>query len=185
MIGKKIAQIILSIIGWKCEVLTPDFDKCVLVVAPHTSNWDFILGELGYTAIGRKANFVMKKELMVGLPGIFLRKLGGIAVDRKNPSHFTDHIADIFRTEKTFRLAITPEGTRKRTPKWKKGFYQIALKAQVPMILIKIDYKEKKMSLFEVFTPTGDEAADIKAIKLRYKGVTAKYPDQFNIEDPS
>lgn len=183
MIGNKIAQIILNIIGWKCEAETPDFDKCVLLVAPHTSNWDFPLGKIGYAAIGRKANFVIKKEWMVGLPGIIFRKLGGIAVDRHNPSHFTDHIADIFRSEKTFRLAITPEGTRKRNPKWKKGFYHIAIKAQVPIVLVKMDYKEKKMSLFKIFTPTGDEAADIKSIKRLYKGVTAKHPDQFSIGD--
>jgi 1-acyl-sn-glycerol-3-phosphate acyltransferase len=99
------------------------------------------------------------------------------------PQAGRDHVADIFRSQKTFRLAITPEGTRKRNPKWKKGFYHIAVKAQVPIVLVKIDYKEKKMSLFDVFTPTGDEAADIKAIKQRYKGATAKHPDQFSIGD--
>jgi 1-acyl-sn-glycerol-3-phosphate acyltransferase len=183
MISKKIAGFILNILGWECEALTPDFDKCVLVVAPHTSNWDFPLGELGYAVMGRTANFVIKEEWMTGPIGILFRKLGGIGVDRKNPSHFTDHVADIFRSQKTFRLAITPEGTRKRNPKWKKGFYHIAIKAQVPIVLVKIDYKEKKMSLFDVFTPTGDEAADIKAIKQRYKGATARHPDQFSIGD--
>jgi 1-acyl-sn-glycerol-3-phosphate acyltransferase len=185
MLGKKIAQLILSIMGWKIEALTPDFDKCILLVAPHTSNWDFLLGKLGYAAIGRKANFVIKKEWMVGLAGIIFRKLGGIGVDRHNPSHFTDYIADIFRSEKAFRLAITPEGTRKRNPRWKKGFYHIAIKAQVPIVLVKMDYKEKRMSLFDVFTPTGNEAEDIKAVKLRYKGATGKHPDQFSIGDVS
>lgn len=178
---QKISQILLRLMGWKYEALTPDFDKCILLVAPHTSNWDFLMGKIGYTAMGRNANFVIKREWLVWPVGILFKKLGGIGVDRDKANHFTDQIAEIYRTRDKFSLAITPEGTRKRNPKWKKGFYHIAMKAQVPIVLVKIDYKEKYMALFEVFTPTGDEHADIKAIQQKYKGVTGKYPDQFSI----
>lgn len=183
MLKQKIAQIILDFLGWKCEALTPNFDKCVLVVAPHTSNWDFYLGKLAYTALGRNASFVIKKQWMFWPIGLLVTKLGGIPVDRSKVTRFTDQIAEIFRTREKFCLGITPEGTRKKNPKWKKGFYHIAIKAQVPIVLVKIDYKEKYLGLFEVFTPTGDEVADIKAIKQRYKGVTGKHPDQFSIGD--
>jgi 1-acyl-sn-glycerol-3-phosphate acyltransferase len=178
---QKFAQLLLKLMGWKCEAFTPDFDKCILVVAPHTSNIDFLMGEIGYTAIGRKANFVIKKEWVDGPFGFLIKKLGGIGVNRIKVSHFTDQIAEIFRTQDKFCLAITPEGTRKKNPKWRKGFYHIAMKAQVPIVLVKIDYGKKYMSLFEVFTPTGDEHADIKAIQQRFKDATAKHPDQFSI----
>ena len=154
-------------------------DKCVICVAPHTSNWDFIMGKLGYTALGRNANFVIKQEWLKGPAGGLLTKLGGIGVDRSKPSQFTDQMAELYRTRTKFNLAITPEGTRKANPKWKKGFYHIAMKAQVPIALVKIDYAKKEMILFDVFTPTGDEQADIFAIQQKYAGVTAKYPEKF------
>lgn len=180
---KKFAQIILNLMGWKYEALTPMFDKCVLVIAPHTSNWDFLMGELGYTAMGRSANFVIKKEWTTGLLGPIIKKLGGIGVDRSKANRFTDQIADLYKTREKFSLAITPEGTRKRNSKWKKGFYHIAIKAQVPIVLVVIDYKKKYMALFDVFTPTGDEQADIRAIQQKYKDATGKNPDQFSIGD--
>lgn len=180
---KKTAQLLLKLMGWKCEALTPDFDKSILLVAPHTSNWDFIMGKLGYTALGRNANFVIKREWTKGLFGPLIKSLGGIGVDRSKANRFTDQIADLFKTSKTFNLAITPEGTRKRTTKWKKGFYHIALKAEVPIVLVRIDYGKKEMSLFEVFHPTGDEHADMKTVQQKYKGVTAKHPSQFSIGD--
>jgi len=180
---QKFAQICLKLMGWKYEALTPDFKKSILLVAPHTSNWDFMMGKLAYTALGRNANFVIKNEWMNGPLGFIFKKLGGIGVDRHNATHFTDQIAEIYNTRDRFNLAITPEGTRKRNPKWKKGFYHIAIKAKVPIVLVVIDYKKKDMSLFDVFTPTGDEHADIKAIQQKYKGATGKHPDQFSIGD--
>jgi len=177
----KFAQIVLNTIGWKYEALTPDFDKCVLLVAPHTSNWDFILGKLGYAAMGRNANFVIKNEWMKGPLGFIFKLLGGIGVDRSKASRFTDQIADLFPTLDKFSLAITPEGTRKLNSKWKKGFYHIASKAHVPIVLVVIDYKKKYMALFDVFYPTGDEHADLKAIQQKYKGASGKYPEQFSI----
>lgn len=183
MIKQIIAKKILDLMGWKYEILTPNFDKCLLVVAPHTSNWDFLMGKLFYAAVDRDSNFVIKKQWMAWPFGYFIRKMGGIPVDRSKVNRFTDQVADIFKTRKKFNLAITPEGTRERNPKWKKGFYHIAIKAEVPIVLVQVDYKKKYMALFEVFTPTGDEAADMKAIMQKYKGVTAKYPDQFSIGD--
>lgn len=178
---QKIAQFILKMIGWKYEALTPDFDKCIIVVAPHTSNLDFLMGKIAYTALGRNANFVIKKEWLKGPIGFILKKMGGIGVDRSKANRFTDEIAEIYRTRDKFSMAITPEGTRKRNAKWKKGFYHIAMKAQVPIVLVKIDYKEKYLGLFEVFTPTGDEHADLKTIQQKYRTVTARHPEQFSI----
>jgi 1-acyl-sn-glycerol-3-phosphate acyltransferase len=148
-------------------------------VAPHTSNWDFVMGKVGYTALGRNANFVIKKEWMKGLPGWLLAKMGGIGVDRSKPSFFTDYMAKMYKSRAKCNVAITPEGTRKPNPKWKKGFYHIAVKAEVPIVLVKIDYGKKLLSVFEVFEPTGDEQADIFAIQQKYTGVTACHPENF------
>ena len=180
---QKLAKFILKIIGWTCEAKTPDFKKSILVVAPHTSNWDFLLGEIGYTAIGRKANFVIKEEWMRWPFGGLIRKLGGIPVDRSKATNFTDKIVEIYNTHDVFNMAITPEGTRKRNPRWKRGFYVIAEKANIPIVLVKIDYEKKDMCMFEVFEPTGDIATDIQAIKMRYKGCVAKHPENFSIGD--
>jgi len=178
---QKLSQLILRLLGWTYEAKTPDFNKCVLVVAPHTSNWDFIMGKLGYLAMGRNANFVIKRDWMFWPIGILFTKLGGIPVDRNKASRFTDQITDEFLKRDIFNIAITPEGTRKRNPRWKRGFYVISQKAKVPIVLVKIDYAKKNMSLFEVFYPTGDEHADIEAIKQKFKGVTAKHPENFAI----
>jgi len=180
---QKLAKLILKLLGWTCVANVPDFKKSILVVAPHTSNLDFLMGELGYTSIGRKANFVIKKEWMKGPIGWLLLKLGGIPVDRKKASRFTDQIADLYNSRDVFNMAITPEGTRKRNPKWKKGFYHIAIKANVPIVLVKIDYAKKEMSLFEVFQPTGDEAADIRAVQEKFRGTGAKHPENFSTGD--
>ena len=179
MFGQGLCKGILRLFGWKWDAKVPNLDKCIVCVAPHTSNWDFIMGKLGYTALGRNANFVIKQEWMKGFPGWVLAKLGGIGVDRGKPSSFTDHMAELYRTREKFNLAITPEGTRKPNPKWKKGFYHIAMKANVPINLVRIDYKKKEMCVFDVFVPTGDEQADIFAIQQKYVGVTACHPENF------
>jgi 1-acyl-sn-glycerol-3-phosphate acyltransferase len=179
MFAQRLCQCILRLSGWKWEASVPDLDKSVLVVAPHTSNWDFIMGKLGYTALGRNANFVIKQEWMKGPLGGFFKKIGGIGVDRSKANHFTDQMAELYLTRERFNIAITPEGTRKANPKWKKGFYHIALKAGVPITMVKIDYGTKTLSLFHTFKPTGDEQADIWAIQQLYKGVVAKHPEKF------
>jgi 1-acyl-sn-glycerol-3-phosphate acyltransferase len=183
MIAQRLCQLTLKIFGWKCEALVPNLDKCILLVAPHTSNWDFVVGKFCYTALGRNSNFVIKNEWMKGPIGALMKKLGGIGVDRSRAQHFTDAIAEQYRVRNQFNLAITPEGTRKANPKWKKGFYHIALKAEVPIVLVKMDYKLKTVCLFHTFAPTGNEQADIWAIQQMYIGVTAKHPKQFVLPD--
>ena len=179
MVAQKICQGILHLFGWKWEATAPDIKKCVLCVAPHTSNWDFVIGRLGYTALGRNADFVIKKEWMKGPAGCILRKMGGIGVDRSKAHRFTDHMAELYQKRDILNLAVTPEGTRKATPKWKKGFYHIALKANVPIIMVKIDYKTKTISLFDTFYPTGDETNDIWNIQQLFKDVTPRNPKNF------
>ncbi|MCP9611793.1 lysophospholipid acyltransferase family protein [Coprobacter tertius] len=176
---KKFARFLLNLFGWKTVVNVPDLDKCVICVAPHTSNWDFILGKLAYISIGRQAGFMIKKEWFFFPLNLIFRSMGGIPVYRKKKTDLTDQVVDQFNKRDKFCIAITPEATRKRNDNWKKGFYYIALKANVPIILAYIDYKRKEIGLKKVFYPTGNIEPDMKIIKNAYDGVTALHPENF------
>lgn len=179
-----IAAGILRLFGWKVEISAPDYPKCIICVAPHTSNWDFILGELAYTSVGRKAGFLMKDTWFVWPLGCFFRAIGGIAVPRRKPGKgsLTEFIVEKFRTDDRLVLAITPEGTRSRTANWHTGFLHIAMQAGVPILLGAIDARDKRVEIKRVFTPTGDVEADMTAIKNFYRPFTGINPDKFTTE---
>ena len=176
---KRLCQGILRLSGWTLEVTLPDFDKCVICVAPHTSNWDFIWGKLAYGSLGRKAGFLMKKEWFFFPLGSLFRAMGGIAVDRKSTSSLTDQLAARFARSRSLHLAITPEATRKPNPDWKKGFYYIALKAKVPILLIGIDYPSKTIACLQSITPSGNYDQDIREIKQYFTHFRGKKPQNF------
>lgn len=179
---KKISKFIFTkILGWKVENVIADIPKCVIVIAPHTSNWDFIIGKLAYWSIGRTANFLIKKEWFVFPFNLFFKSVGGIPVERNKKTSMTETLAAQFDKYDRLQLAITPEGTRKRVDEWKKGFYFIALKANVPIVLVGLDYDRKVASFLDVIHPTGDYESDIIKIKSYYKGITGKHPNNFAI----
>ena len=165
--------------GWKVDNNFPDIPKCVLAVAPHTSNWDFVVGKLAYNTLGRKAHFLIKAEWFFFPFNILFRSMGGIPVKRGKSQSLTDILADEFNKRKRMHLGITPEGTRKPVKEWKKGFYYIALKAKVPILLIGLDYGKKEARVLGQFEPTGNYPQDIIAIKSHFKGIKAKKPEQF------
>ena len=173
--------LLFNVLHWKEQVSVEHRDKCILVVAPHTSNWDFLLGELYYAAIGRKALFLMKREWFFWPLGILLKRIGGIPVDRRRHTSLTDYLAEMAGKRNHFELAITPEGTRKATDQWKLGFYFIALKAKLPILLFGINYKERCIVCTKEIWPSGDVDADMKIIKeyfAQFKG-KAKHPEKF------
>jgi 1-acyl-sn-glycerol-3-phosphate acyltransferase len=176
---QKISQWLYRIIGWKAINTVVEPAKSVICVAPHTSNWDFVIGKFYYWTIGRKSNFLMKKSWFFFPLGLLLRGMGGVAIDRSKKTSVTDQIADEFNMHDKFHVAITPEGTRKLVKKWKMGFYHIAVKANVPIQLGYIDYAKKEMAITELFFPTGDEKADMEKIHAFYKDVTARHPSNF------
>lgn len=173
---------ILRLAGWRVEVTVPDCPKCVICVAPHTSNWDFILGKLTYWSVRRKANFLMKEAWFVWPLGYLFRALGGIPVPRRRGSSLTEHLVKLMRERKQMNLAVTPEGTRSLTSKWRTGFLHIAYEAQVPVELGKIDYAKKLITITDTFIPSGDIEADLKAVKQYYVGATARYPQKFTTQ---
>lgn len=177
-----LAKWILKLAGWKVVVSVPDYPKAVISVAPHTSNWDFVIGELAYASIGRKAGFLMKESWFFFPLGPILRALGGIPVPRRRGSSLVDTIVDKFNHTDRMVLAITPEGTRSLTTEWRHGFLYIANEAKVPIILAAIDFKEKTAYMTRTFETTGDAEADLRAVKDYYRPFTGRHPENFSAE---
>lgn len=169
--------------GWTVDITVPDVPKCIICVAPHTTNWDFVFGKLAYWSVGRDAGFLMKAQWFVWPLGYFFKALGGIPVRRKNKTEpLTDVVVEKFASASRMQVAITPEGTRSRTCRWHTGFLQIARRAGVPVFLGAIDYKEKHIVIDTEFQPTGDIEADLRAVKAFYKPFHGKYPENFCTE---
>ena len=169
--------------GWKFIVNIPPVKKCVICVAPHTSNWDFVIGQSYMRAEGMRINFLMKKEWFFWPLGIWFRKIGGIPVFRTKKSSMTDNLAEEARKAETFQLCITPEGTRSLNPEWRKGFYYIALKAELPILLYGLDFERKLIQCTKTLVPTGDIDHDMREIKLYFKDFKGKNPEKFTVGD--
>ncbi|MGD9493079.1 MAG: 1-acyl-sn-glycerol-3-phosphate acyltransferase [Bacteroidales bacterium] len=175
-----IAKAILRLCGWKYNyAVSKNITKAVMVVAPHTSNWDFILGRLCYNALDIRVRFMIKKESFVFPLNLIIRAWGGVPVDRKNPGNIAVQMAAQFAKYDELVLGITPEGTRKPNPHWKKGFYRIAMQANVPMILTYLDYKKKFGFVGKVVIPSGDYAADMKIMSEFFAECTPCNPEGY------
>lgn len=167
---RRLSIVILYISGWRTEGKIPSsIKKCVVIAAPHTTNWDFPI--MLMTAFALKINvFWMGKHTIFRFPfGWLMKWLGGIPIDRRHRNDTVVTTIEIFRsTDSELRLAIAPEGTRTRGGTWKTGFYHIADGAGVPIVLATIDYHRKTCGIRGIFFPTGDAESDIKKIKERY-----------------
>lgn len=173
---KKFGHFVLKLFGWKVVGELPKEKKCMLIVAPHTSNWDFPIGLFAGYATGVKIKFLAKNQLFFFPLGPLLRVLGGAPVDRSKTNNNVDRVAQMFNSRDEFRLAITPEGTRSPVTRWKEGFYHIAYKAKIPLALVALDYKSKEVRIREAFWPTGDIKHDLPQILDYYRGITGRYP---------
>ena len=181
MLRKLCSWLLYKKMGWTVEVTQDHPAKYIICLAPHTSNWDFILGLLYSRSIGMQSNFLMKKEWFFWPLGPIFKKLGGIPVHRQKKSSMTDAMAETAKAAKTFHLCITPEGTRSKTVDWKKGFYFIALKAGMPILLYGLDYERRLIQCTKTIIPTGDLDADMRDIKVYYKDFKGKKPENFTI----
>ncbi len=166
---------------WTADVTQEHPDKYIICLAPHTSNWDFVIGQLYIRARGMKSNFLMKKEWFFWPLGCLFRAIGGIPVERKKHTSMTDSMAETARQAKVFHLCITPEGTRSRVEEWKKGFYFIALKAQLPILLYGLDYERRLIQCTRTIIPSGNLDEDMRQIKLYFKDFKGKRPENFTI----
>ena len=175
-----LAKWLLKKSGWTFTVNIPPTDKCVICVAPHTSNWDFVLGELGSRSMGMKASFLMKDTWFFFPMGYLMRALGGIPVKRSRHTHVTSSVVDEFNNRDRLWVAVTPEGTRSLNAHWHKGFLYIAQEAHVPVVLGYIDYGTKEICIDRIFESSGDIEQDLLAIKRYYHGRTARFPEKFS-----
>ncbi len=171
--------LLYSRMGWKKEVTVDHPEKFIICLAPHTSNWDFVIGQLYMRAEGFHINFLMKKEWFFWPLGVFFKHIGGIPVWRSKHTSMTDNLAETARKRDSFKLCITPEGTRKPVEDWKKGFYFIALKAGLPILLYGVDYERKLIQCTKKIIPSGNLDADMKEIKLYFKDFKGKKPENF------
>lgn len=176
------SALLFKIIRWKVSITVPDYPKCIICVAPHTSNWDFVLGRYAYWSVGRKASFLMKKSWFFFPMSILLKAIGGIPVDR-GPNHpsLTAQIIHKFQAVTRLSLAITPEGTRKPVDNWHTGFIHIAHEVQIPIVLGVIDYSRRTVFIRDTFITTGDTQRDLNAIKKYYRQFAhaARKPQNF------
>jgi 1-acyl-sn-glycerol-3-phosphate acyltransferase len=173
----------LRLFGWNTNGALPKgIKKAVVVSAPHTSYWDFVVGRLTFWAIRVNIRFLIKKEVFVFPLGWFLKKLGGLPVDRgKYKSNMVKQVAELFNENESLAVVITPEGTRHRVKHWKKGFYLIAIEAGVPIALSFIDYRNKTGGIGPILYPSGDYEKDLVLIQDFYRDKTACHPERFNL----
>lgn len=167
--------------GWTAEVTEAHPDKYIICLAPHTSNWDFIIGQLYSKSAGMKSNFLMKKEWFFWPLGPIFRRMGGIPVWRSKQTSMTDNLAETAMRLPIFQLCITPEGTRKLNPEWKRGFYYIAQKAGIPILLYGVDYEKKLIRCTKTIVPNGDIESQMREIKEYFKKFKGRYPENFTI----
>ena len=180
---KILAQLFLKSKGWTIFSTIPkEIKKAVVISAPHTSGWDFIIGRAAFYSKGiRHIHFLIKKEMFRFPLGGALRSMGAIAIDRGKNNTTIQLVSKMFAEHENFLLLITPEGTRSYSEHWKKGFYHIAVNANVPIVLTYIDYGKKEGGFGPVLYPSGDFEKDFKFITDFYKDMTAKYPENFNL----
>ncbi len=170
--------IYFKVLGWKVVGNTnfskDTIKKTVIISAPHTSNFDFIIGVLLRKVVKLKANFIGKKELFAWPFGYYFRAVGGVPVDRKNKENKVQTIAQFFKDNDEFRLTLAPEGTRSKVEDWRTGFYYIAKEANVPIIMFTLDYENRQNTVSEPFYPTDNIEEDFKYMKSFFKGVKGK-----------
>ncbi len=170
----------LRVCGWKIENTIPNhIKKCIIIAAPHTSWQDFPVGIFTKWVCGFPANFIGKESIFKSPFGFIFKALGGTPVDRSKSANLVDAIVAIFNSKEHFILALAPEGTRKKVVQWKTGFYYIAKGANVPVIMIGLDFGNKKVVLSAPYNITDDKEKDFKVFYDFFKGMKGKHPERF------
>jgi 1-acyl-sn-glycerol-3-phosphate acyltransferase len=172
------ARALLKLFGWRMTGQPLAAPKYLIVFAPHTSNWDLPIGYLFARAFKLAPNWIGKHLLFRPPFGRVFRWIGGISVDRRSRNNAVEQVIQAFNQRERLVLAITPEGTRKKTSHWKSGFYYIALGARVPIQLAFLDYRRKIGGFGPTITPSGDIDADLSIMRDFFSGIAGKYPDQ-------
>lgn len=172
---RRVCGFVLSISGWELKGEFPNLPKMIVIGAPHSSYWDGVWGVLLKVYHGIDIGIMIKREVVDGPLGVILRPLGAVPIDRSAATNIVEQMKERFRTRDRMWLGITPEGTRKKVVHWKSGFLRIAEAANVPLLPLFIDYPSKSFTLGEPFYPTGNQEADMVAIRALYRPYVGKH----------
>ncbi len=182
---RKFNAFVLKLLGYKidCVNIPPEIKKCVLLFAPHTSYYDFLIGTMAINVMGFKASLLIKKEAFFWPLAPLLRKCGGIPIDRGNVKKFPVYAAEFIKKQDEIAFLLSPEGTRKLNRNWKRGFYFIAQEAGVPIVPGYLDFRTKRGGVLPPFYPTGDYEKDLAELEKNYYGMQGFRKGRFNLED--
>lgn len=186
---EKLAERTLGVLGWKTDDQWPEgLTQCVMIAAPHTSNWDALYARLALKALGVHVRLTIKDSYMKFPFGPFVRAMGGIGIDRR-PKHpgearpsMVQLMTDLFQQHPQLVMLVTPEGTRAKQERWKTGFYHVAMNAGVPIALAYMDYAKKEAGVGRIFYPTGNFEQDMQEIMQFYAHICPKFPQQFSVD---
>ena len=186
---EKLAEQSLGLIGWKIDNHWDlNIDQCVMIAAPHTSNWDALYARLALKALGVNVRITIKDSYMKLPLGPFVRAMGGIGINRRpkkegeaRPS-MVELMSDLFKTHEKLVMLVTPEGTRAKQEKWKTGFYHVAINAGVPIALAYMDYDKKTTGVGKIIYLTGDYEKDMAEIMAFYAQINPKFPELFSVD---
>lgn len=178
---KALSKFLLKILGWKTVGKAATEPKCIIIGAPHTSAWDFVISWLFYSSEGVLANTLVKKEFFFWPMGPILRKMGGMPIDRSKGANVIRQTIQLINENDRVHLALTPEGTRHYAEKWKAGFHIIAKETGIPVYLGRFDWGRKEVSIGEKFELSDNAQNDIRRMKdyYREKGIVGKFPENF------
>jgi 1-acyl-sn-glycerol-3-phosphate acyltransferase len=177
-VRQRVSRRLLRLLGWTVDVLPPAAPRGVIVVYPHTSNWDFVVGYLAKVAAGLSVQWVGKESLFRWPWAALLRRMGGIPVRRGARAGIVAQLAQEYARRDRIWIAIAPEGTRSRTDHWKSGFYHLARTAGVPLGLASIDYGRRRVELRTYLDLTGDVARDLDRLRAAFHGVRGRRPER-------
>ncbi len=164
-LGRAIGRAVMWVAGWSFAGSIPDLSKAVIIVAPHTSNWDFVIGAAGMLALDLDLRFLGKHTLFKGPMGVLMHRLGGIPLDRDHSSGVVDEMVARIKKADHLLLAIAPEGTRGKVERWKTGFHGIARGAEVPILAATLDYGRRQIRFRDPFEPSQDVEADVEELQ--------------------
>jgi 1-acyl-sn-glycerol-3-phosphate acyltransferase len=172
-----LGRVLWSLTGWRFSGEVPDISKAVVVVAPHTSNWDFMIGVVAMFALGIKVSFLGKHTLFRWPLGPIMRWLGGISVDRRSSRGVVQQMVDAFKEYDKLILTIAPEGTRGKVDRWKTGFYHVAHDAGVPVFPVSFDWGRRRISFHEPVVTSGDLEGDLATIRGLFESAVGRLGD--------
>lgn len=176
-----LAAFLLKIMGWKFKGLQPKGNKYIIAVAPHTSNNDFFIGRLVASVMRVNVHFLIKKEMFFFPLSVILKLFKAIPVNRKLPKQMIADVSSRINKSEKFVLVVTPEGTRSKVKRWKKGYYYIAKKSGIPILPAVVDYEKKNIVFGDFINPSDNEEDDFRRLIDFYKSTdpVAKYPEKF------